>query len=323
MDSPDPILSIIIINRNTRRLLLDCIASAKRTIRRTSCELIVVDNASTDGSVESVSREHSEVRVIANQRNTGFAAANNMAMHVMRGRYALLLNSDTILLDEAVDRMVDFMEAHPQAGMCGPQLLNGDRTYQTSIGTFPTIPGEFVSRTILRFFAPDAHRMPNRSAAAGSRGPVIVDFIIGACMLARKRALDDAGMLDEAYFFYYEEIDWCFRIRQAGWHVYHLPGISIIHLGGQSTKDINLRTRVESWRSRYIFFIKSRRLPPAESAGLYLLGFAVVTMHFLTHTIMNALVLFSLKRMRRRWLIFAYLFLWHLVGCPRSMGLPR
>ena len=321
MELPEPILSLIVVNRNTRQVLLDCIGSAKRTVRRTRFEIIVVDNASTDGSTEAVSQSHPDVQLIANPKNIGFAAANNMAMKRMRGRYALLLNSDTVLLEEAVDRMVDFMEQHPKAGMCGPQLLNGDRSHQKSLGVFPTIPGEFVSKTILRLIAPAVYERTARSSA--SDGPVIVDFIIGACMLARKSALDEVGMLDEAYFFFYEEIDWCYRLKSAGCPVYHLPDISIIHLGGQSTKDISLRARVESWRSRYIFFIKNKRLTTFASAGLYLLGSAVVAMQFLSHTLLNAMALFLLGRLRRRWLMFGYLLVWHLLGCPRSMGLPR
>jgi GT2 family glycosyltransferase len=312
-------LSIIIVNWNTRQLLLDCLRSIYGTVRKVSFEVSVVDNGSADGSVEAVARSYPDVTIIANGRNEGFAKANNIAMRRMQGEYAVLLNSDTLLREGSLDGMHAFMQSHPEAGLCGPQLLYGDGRKQTSTGTFPRVLSEYTSASLVRLLSPDKH--PGKEP--GYRGPTPVDFIIGACMFARKSAIDDVGMLDEEYFFYYEEIDWCFRMNRAGWQVYHIPDIEIVHFGGQSTRDINLRARVESWRSRYLYFRKSLGLRGIGAVGPVMLGFAQTAVLFTGYTVVNLLTLFLLPRPRRRCLMFAYLLVWHVRGLPISMGLPR
>lgn len=316
-------LSIIIVNWNTKKLLFDCLESVYRTVRKASFEVIVVDNGSTDGSVQAVSKAYPAVRLIANTKNHGFAKANNMALKKMNGKCAVLLNSDTIVKDSAFDRMLDFMERHPQAGVCGPQLLNGDGSKQNSTGVFPTLFAEFTSKSLTRIFLPRAYKEAFGSKDIRLMEPAIVDFIMGACMMVRKQVLDHVGMLDEDYFFFYEEIDWCFRMKKAGWHVYHIPNVEIYHFGGQSTKNISLKARAESWRSRYLFFIKNMKLTGPAVAGLYLTGFSVATMRFFGYSVLNTLVLFSLRRLRQRWLMFGYILAWHMRGFPVSMSLPR
>jgi GT2 family glycosyltransferase len=142
-------------------------------------------------------------------------------------------------------------------------------------------------------------------------------------MFVRRTAIDAVGMLDEDYFFFYEEIDWCYRMNRAGWKVYNIPAIEIFHFGGQSTKNINLRARVESWRSRYLYFRKFLGLRGPGKALPVVLGFAQTLVRFAGYTVVNLLTLFLLPRLRRRWLMFAYLLVWHLRGMPVSMGLPR
>ena len=189
-------LSIIIVNWNTKKLLLNCISSIYRTVHQPAFEILVVDNGSTDGSVEAVSRAYPEVNVIANAANLGFAKANNVAIRKISGRYAVLLNSDTILKDSALDRMHDFMERHPRVGMCGPQLLNEDGSKQNSIGDFPTFLSEFMSKRLIRILFPERYRQAFKFKHAALAGPTEVDFIVGACMMARKAAVNVAGMLD-------------------------------------------------------------------------------------------------------------------------------
>jgi GT2 family glycosyltransferase len=316
-------LSIIIVNWNTKQLLLNCIASIYRTVHQPSFEIFVVDNNSTDGSVEAVAKAHPAVNVIANTANLGFARANNVALRRMSGRYAVLLNSDTVLKETALDTMYDFMEQHTRAGMCGPQLLNEDGSKQNSIGNFPTLLTEFVSKRLIRILFPERYRQAFKFKHVELNGPAEVDFIVGACMMARKAAMDEAGMLDGDYFFLYEEVDWCFRMKKSGWPVYHLPSVEIYHLGGKSMKDINLRARTESWRSRYLFFKKNLKLSLVAWYGLLLLGFGQNFYQFLVYTLLNLVTLFSLKRLRRRWHMFAYLLVWHVRGLPVSMGIPR
>lgn len=318
-----PDLSIIITNWNTRQLLLDCIASVYATVRSTRFEIFVVDNGSTDHSVEAVAKSYPDVRIIANKANLGFAKANNLAIRRMGGRYAVFLNSDTVLKEGALEAMLRFMEAHPQAGICGPQLLFGDGMKQTSFGVFPSLLEEFGGKTIERFFFPRSYRDRKERKRAVFSGPAVVDFVVGACMMARKEAIERAGMLDEDYFFNFEEVDWCLRMKNAGWQVWHLPDVEIFHLQNRSFSAINLRARAESWRSRYIFFKKSLKLSALGAKGLVALGFLLNAYRFLGYTVLNALTLFALRRLRARWLMFGYLLLWHLRGRPESMGLPR
>lgn len=318
-----PDLSIIIVNWNTRAMLLDCIGSVYRNAPGGLFELIVVDNGSTDGSVEAVSRAYPGVILIANTVNEGFARANNRALGRMLGRYAVLLNSDTIIREGALERLRSFMDAHPDAGMCGPQLLNADNTRQKSHGRFPSVPGEFMSRSLMRVAAPRTYRRLVEEQRGNGSEPFRVDFIIGACMVARKEAIAQAGMLDEAYFFFYEEIDWCWRMKNSGWRVYHVPDAEIYHLGGGSTREVSLRARAESWRSRYLYFQKSLSLGPLARGMLTLAGSIQVAYHLAGYTLLNLATFFGIGRLRRRWSIFAYLLLWHLRGLPVSMCLPR
>ena len=317
-------ISIIIVNWNTKQLLLDCLASIYKTVQKASFEIIVSDNGSKDNSVEAVSAAYPAVRIIENKRNLGFSRANNVALKGMTGKYALLLNSDTVLLDGAIDHLFSFMEGHPQAGMCGPQLLYGDGTKQQSIGDFPKIHTDFTSHTVYRIYSclrlrpvgPIPFTVLRQSTSE-------VDYIMGSCMLVRKGAIDKVGMLDEDYFFFYEEIDWCFRMHEAGWQVFHIPETSIIHYSEQSRKHVNIKARIETWNSRYLFHRKSYRLTHAQAMGLYVMGFSACFFHLVEYTLLNALGLFSIKRLRNRFLLFLNLSLWHLRGFPASMGLPR
>jgi len=316
-------LSIIIINWNTKQLLLNCLASIYSTAGDVPFELFVIDNASSDDSVKAASEAYPHATVIVNTSNLGFSRANNIALRKMRGEYAVLLNSDTVLKEAALSSLLEFMEKHPEAGMCGPQLLNADGTNQNSIGAFPMLLTEFMSKFLLRLVSPKTFEKVVQRYPLHFNEPTSVDFVVGACMVVRKSTIDEIGMLDEDYFFLYEEADWCYRMHRAGWLVYHVPDIKIYHLGGQSMKEINLRSRVESWQSRYLFFKKSLKLSSAAWFGLLMLGFIQNTYQFLIYSLLNLVTLFTIKRLRRRWEMFAYLLLWHLRGKPVSMGIPR
>lgn len=316
-------ISIIIINWNTRQMLLDCIASIYETVRKTSFELFVVDNGSADGSVDAVERYFPSVKVIANNSNEGFARANNYALRIMHGRYAVLLNSDTLAREGSIERLISFMDSHSDVGICGSQLLNPDGSKQTSYGRFPTIISEFASKGILRFFAPNAYRNLFTFKYGKGERPLSVDFINGACMVVRREAIAQVGLLDEDYFFFYEEIDWCRRIKDAGWLVYNVPDAAIVHFGGVSTKELSLRARAESWRSRYLYFKKSLRLGAVGTFLLYGLGFIHLMYRLMGYLLMNIITFFSIRRLRNRLKIFGYLFLWHIRGMPVDMCLPR
>ncbi len=316
-------LSIVVVNWNTKQLILDCLASIYRTVHHVTFEIIVVDNASTDDSAEAVCRAYPDITLIVNSSNMGFAGANNKALKRMRGKYAVLLNSDTVLTESALENMIDFMERHPDAGLCGPQLLNADGTKQTSVGNYPVLLTEFMSKMLVRYLFPEKYQAAFSTKQSTYDGPTQVDVIVGACMMARRTAIEAVGMLDDDYFFLYEEIDWCYRMHRAGWSVYHLPKVQIYHFIGQSRKEINLRSRAESWRSRYLFYKKTLHLSHISWFGLLFLGVAQTAYQLIVYSILNVITLCSFKRLRRRWFMFAYLLVWHLRGRPVSMGIPR
>ncbi|MCU0501483.1 MAG: glycosyltransferase family 2 protein [Anaerolineae bacterium] len=238
-DTPD--LSIIIVNWNTRELLRGCLAALTEDGRRktdslsppsvlrppSSVEIIVVDNASADGSVEMVQREFPDVRLILNEGNLGFARANNRGIAASRGRYVLLLNSDTVASPDALEMLVTFMDAHPEAGVVGPCLRRPDGTAQPyAFGGDPT-PGYLLRRAISRLRGRYLHDW-------GTTAIQEVDWVSGACLMARRAAIAQAGPLEEAMFMYFEDNEWCLRIRNAGWKVYYDPQAAIVHIGGQS-----------------------------------------------------------------------------------------
>lgn len=247
-------LSIIIVNWNTRDLLAQCLHSIYDTTGHLSLEIIVVDNASTDGSQEMVRQQFPHVCLIANLENVGFARANNQAMSVSNGRYMLLLNSDALLSANAVQTMIDLAEAKPQAGIVGAQLLNPDGSFQASHAPFPNLGQEFLILSGLgRMFY--GRWYPSRGPEE-DKGPQMVDYVGGACLLVRRETVEEVGGLDEGYFMYAEEVDWCYTMREKGWQVWYQPAAKVIHLGGGSSRNRRTQREADLYRSRVRFFRK-------------------------------------------------------------------
>jgi len=248
-------LSIIIVNWNTCELLLQCLQSLYETIRNLNFEIFVVDNASADRSVEMVRRLFPEVRLIQNTDNVGFVRANNQAIEHCRGRYILLLNSDTRVLSGAIEESVRFMDKHPTAGITGTRLLNSDGSFQASYSPFPTLWREFLILSGLGRWLIQPN-FPSRGPQT-ERGPQqIKGYIEGAYLMARHQAIDQIGGLDERIFMYAEDVDWCYRFHQTGWEIWYLPQAPIIHYGGQSSKQLQGRMEAELYRGRVYFFSK-------------------------------------------------------------------
>ncbi|MDD5593560.1 MAG: lipid-A-disaccharide synthase-related protein [Candidatus Margulisbacteria bacterium] len=221
-------LSIIIVNYNDRRFLEGCLNSVYNSTHKASFEIIFVDNHSTDDSVEYVKTHYPKVRLVENTANLGFCRANNRGLKVYRGRYALLLNMDTVVKDGAFDQMLEFMDSHPEAGACGPKLLNADGTPQHQGGLF------------------------NRKFWLATQ-PVKVDYVIGAALMVRREVIDRVGGLDENFFFSNDDLDWCRRIRQAGWQVYFLPQAEVVHFGGFTINRFKQKLFVEGFRGGLYF----------------------------------------------------------------------
>jgi len=240
--------SVIIVNWNTRDVLRECLASVSAETAGISCEVIVVDNGSTDGSAELVRNEFPRVTLIGNQRNRGFAAANNQGMRLAQGRYVLLLNSDTVVLDRAIQKTVQFADDHPEAALVGCRVLNPDSSLQPTCFMFPSLLNMVLSTTYLYKLVPRSRFFGRERMTWWDRDDVReVDALTGCFMLVRREAIEDVGLMDERFFMYGEETDWCYRFKRAGWRNLFYPGASIIHLGGGSTRaradDMNIQLR--------------------------------------------------------------------------------
>lgn len=249
---PDRIdISVIIVNWNAKNLLRDCLNSLYKIVSDLVCEVVVVDNASSDGSVAMLEKEFPSVIIIVNTENKGFGAANNQALAIMKGKYALLLNTDTVLMPEAVNKLWDFCEANDKAAIVCGQLLNADGTKQNSIASFPGLLTLAANTSLLEYLFPAWY--PSKRYEHTS--PIEVDSAIGACMMIRKKALDEAGAFDERYFFFFEETDLAYTMHLHGWKIYQVPDAFIYHLQGQSIGH-NISSRIEFYRSRYQFLRK-------------------------------------------------------------------
>jgi len=304
-------VSVIIVNWNTRALLLECLESVHRTLDAIPFEVLVVDNASVDDSVVAVRAAYPSVKVMANNQNRGFAAANNRALKQMAGRYALLLNTDTILTQGAVKTLIDFMEKNGNAGMVCGQLLNRDGTRQNSFANFPGVWSLLFNESLLSLLFPG--RFPGKRTQTAE--PMEVDSCIGACMMVRKAAIDAVGLLDEAYFFFFEETDWAKRMQQWGWRVFFLPTARIYHLQGQSVGH-HVKSRKLFFRSRYTYLKKWHQ-------KTYPLFFMLVFCRLLLNNLLNLagfIATFGMnKKMGKKLSIYIQLLVWHLKGC-RGIG---
>jgi GT2 family glycosyltransferase len=310
-------LSVIIVNWNTKELLLNCIDSFYRSTKGLTLEIFVVDNGSRDGSVDSVRWAFPEIELIQNQRNLGFARANNEALRKNTGRYALLLNTDVILKNGAIETLAEFMDRNPGVGIAGGQLINGDGSKQNSFDNFPSLATEVLNKSLLRILFPKKY--PSKRVNYSS--PIDVHSVIGACMIVRSQAIKEVGLLDEDYFFFMEETDWCYRMKRRGWRVCHVPRAEIIHLQGKTANLVRDRAKIEYYRSLYLFFKKHKGMVQATILRSCL--FLRFCIDFLTTLFSCLLTAFTRERFKRKLGIYAKLIYWHLRLCPKGMGLGR
>jgi len=221
-----------------------------------------------------------------------------------------LLNTDTILTENAVHELFSFMEVHPEAAMACGQLLHANGSKQNSIAAFPGLLTLLTNITLLEYVWP--RRFPSKRYVW--KEPIEVDSGIGACLLVRKEVIDEVGMFDERYFFFFEETDWAYQMRSAGWKIFHVPSAFIYHLQGQSIARDRTRYRIEFYRSRYQFFRKWKNRP------YYLLAFFVIVVRlFVNWLFTSGANIFTLglhSKMRHKWLIYSQIILWHMKGCP-------
>ena len=310
-------LSVIIVNWNTRDLLLKCLESLYSTLQGLAHEVIVVDNDSSDGSVQAVGERFPQVTVLANKRNIGFAGANNLAFRRARGRYLLILNSDVEVTPEAVPGTVRFLDSHPKAAAAGIQLFFPDGRKQNSFDSFPTIATEILNKSLLRKLFPRA--LPSKNQEYTS--PLPVDLVIGAFLMVRREVVEEVGDLDERFFLFMEEADWCLRMRRAGWEIYYLPDYRAIHHHGASKRKLESASWIEYYRSTYLYFRKHRGL--LAYAWLRVLRFLKMFVNLGLTTLGLLVTGFRKERHRRKFLIYLDVVLWHLALCPRDAGLRK
>jgi GT2 family glycosyltransferase len=231
-------LSILIVNTNSGEMLTDCLESIYETVKTKPFEVIVVDNNSQDGSEDAALKRFPKMRLIKNDFNNWFTGGTNQALEESRGEYLLCLNPDTICHPHAIDGMMKFMEEHSSAGLVGPKLLNGDGTLQPSCRNFLT-----SRRLILQ------HIFPWRKAPNSWRKWAVfeywdhdetmeVDWIIGACILLPRKAVEEVGLKDEGYPIFHEETDWCYQLRKAGWETWFLHDLEVTHFGSTTVSKL-------------------------------------------------------------------------------------
>ena len=251
--------SVCIVTYQACEVLRECLRSLYENTHQFSFEVIVVDNGSDDRVDEMLAREFPAVRLIQNQENEGYTHPMNQALRASRGDFLLQLNPDTIVLPQALDRLVTFLNLHPQAGLCGPKVLNRDGTLQK-----PCRRGEARPLAVIGYFTGLARLFPGSKRLNGYLLTYLdedqtaeVAGVSGSCMLIRREVVDQIGYLDESFFAYQEDADFCFRARQAGWKVYYYPEAQIVHFGGQGGSRVEPYRAILAWhRSYWLYYRK-------------------------------------------------------------------
>ena len=280
--SAQPDLSIIIINWKSVAFLRKCLRSLNANTRTISFEVIVVDNASGDNCGEMVAREFPSVRYVQSDCNLGFARANNLGFQHASGRNLLFLNPDTEVIASAIESMADVLEKDARAGIVGPKLLNSDGSVQTScIRPFPSLTSEVLDSELLRQWFPHSRLWGTQALFGGKNAPVAVDAVSGACLMIRRQVFEQIGLFTTSYFMYAEDVDLCLKARQSGWMNLFLPGATVTHHGGQSSRsqddgnfaDIVLReSRLRFFRNRRGPFYAASYRAAIMAAALLRLG---------------------------------------------------
>src|SRR3990172_7738260 len=252
-------LSICIVSYQARDLLRDCLRSIYETIDSLSFEIIVVDNYSEDGTLEMLKDEFPNVRLLVNDHNTGYTRPNNQAMRESKGRYVVLLNPDTLVKPNAIAELFAFLETHPEVGIVGPKVLNRDGSLQKQCRRSEARPWDAFC-----YFSGLSRIFPHDKRFSGYLMTYLsedltheAEAVSGSCMMIRHKVIDQIGYLDELFFAYQEDTDYCRRARLAGWKVFYDPSAQIIHYGGEGGSNVQpFRSIIEWHRSYYLYYRK-------------------------------------------------------------------
>jgi len=310
-------VSVIIITRNTRALTDEAVRSVLAGDPTVTKEILVVDNGSSDDTAMALPREFPQLQLLRSEKNLGFARAVNLAAGKATGGFLLLLNSDARLTANALKLALEWLRANPDCAVAGAQLLNADGSRQNSIANFPTLATELLNKSLLRRLWPK--KFPGKEQTFPA--PVEVETIVGAFMLIRRSVWDALGGLDESFFFFFEETDFCLQIRRKNLRVMHLPQVRVWHGQGRTAKQVSTAARIEYWRSRYRYFAKNS----GATTRLGLLAGLLVRLlaDWLAAGLMVGLTLGKSPRWCSRLNVCSALAGWHLRGRPSTTGLPR
>ena len=289
MGTSTPDVSVIIVNWNTRQYLLDVIDSlqAQTTV---PTEIIVVDNGSQDGSQEALRRAHPHVVLIENGENLGFAKANNIGFQRARGRYLCLVNTDVIALDGVIDKMVAYLDAHPDVGIVGPRTLTRELTLRQNCRRFPTLANAAGDFLFLSRLLPGVRKFDGRTLPASSYATTHDAEVLSGCfMMVRRQAFDQVGPLDEAFFFYGEDTDWCRRFYDAGWRIVYFAEAEAIHFGGGSSKAYPVKYYLTMEKADLIYWRK-------HASRLAQVGYVAIKCIYHTVCVVGWLGLAALRR---------------------------
>ena len=301
--------SIIIVHRNGPETLLGTLDALAAAIDPARDEIFITDNGSSDDSLARVKAEHPAVHIVENGCNMGYAAAINQAVPRANSPYLLFLNNDAFVAPGLFDRLAALCDENPKAGIIGPLLVSEAGAPQRCFGVEPTFAGEAGIRRSER-------RRPPLPAA----GVAPVDWISGASMAARRAAIDQAGSIDSGFFFYFEDVEFCIRLRRAGWLALLDQGSRVVHQMGTSTKGLRLGAQIEQLRSRLRFYRKT--FPPEQALALSAIRLFRLAVNTLATLLLTALTLGLAGGIRARFLTYGYQFAWVLAGMPKSWGLP-
>lgn len=315
--SPPPAVSVVVVSWNVCELLRACLRSVERETAGMPCDVWVVDNGSTDGSAAMVREAFPAVHLIENGRNPGFAAANNQGIRASAGRYVLLLNPDAELQEGSLSALCRYLDAHPRAAVAGPQLRNPDGSVQSSRRRAPRLATGFVESTQLqqywrRSWLTDHYYVYDRPDDVEQE----VEWLQGACLLVRRAAIDEIGVLDEGFRMYSEELEWCLRFRAAGWTVGYVPSAHVLHHGGQSSGQDVLARHFHHHQSKYRLYALRFGRPASLLLRLW-----IGSLYFgqLWEELAKLALLRRNRAMRRARLgIVARMALWHLTS--RGVG---
>ncbi|MEM7334306.1 MAG: glycosyltransferase family 2 protein [Chloroflexota bacterium] len=249
-------LSIITVSWNVSQLLRDCLASVEAVRGGLDLEMVVVDSASSDDTPDMVEREFPWVNLIRCTENVGFPKGNNIGIEASTGDYVILLNPDTVVLDDALSQLCDYMDAHQDVGVVGPKLLNPDGSIQSSRRRFPTFLTGLFESTWLQNAAPKQVLAHYFALDLPDDETAVVDWVMGAALLTRRSIIERVGGLDEDYFMYSEELDWCRRIKAAGWEVIYYPSAQIVHHLGKSSEQAVTHRHINFNKAKLRYFRK-------------------------------------------------------------------